>query len=70
METWGYEYAVRATEQGIGTKQGLRSFGQAQGNLDFQVPVVLQAPNGSMSTDELDAVPEPRAAESRCTKMA
>ena len=43
METWGYEYVVRATEQRIGTKQSLQSFGQAQGNPDFRVTVVLQA---------------------------
>ena len=46
METRGYEYVVRATEQGIGTKQSLRSFGQAQGNPDFRVTVVLQAMGG------------------------
>ena len=51
-------------------KQSLRSFGQAQGNPDFRVPVVLQALNGSMSTDELDVVPGPRAAENRCAEMA
>ena len=44
METRGYEYAVQATEQGIGTKQSLQSFGQAQDNPDFRVTVVLQAP--------------------------
>ena len=43
METWGYEYTVQATEQGIGTKQSLRSFGQAQDNPDFRFTVVLQA---------------------------
>ena len=36
----------------------------------FWVPVVLQAPNGSVLTDELDTVPGPRAAKSRCAKMA
>ena len=46
METRGYEYAVQATEKGIGTKQNLQSFGQAQVNPDFWVTMVLQAMGG------------------------